>query len=149
LIVGATALLEWPRNELSILWQTWVSAAAAAALVRVTMARRPDRDELAIPGLVVPAVGVALLGPLSVHAVICVATSAEWAAAKNFHAWVAMSALLTAIWTRCGRSAPCWPRSSGAWSIQEIRSIRRRVVRRRGYCPQQWRCFAPDLHGHG
>lgn len=72
-----------------------MSAAAVAALVRVTMARRPDRDELAIPGLVVRGWRGAP-GPLTVHAVICVATSAEWTAVKNFHAWVAMSALLTA-----------------------------------------------------
>jgi hypothetical protein len=100
LIVGAIALLTSTfrahANELSILWQTWVSAVAAAALVRVTMARAPDRDELAVPGLVVPAVGIALLGPLSVHALVCLATCGEWEVARRFHEWVALSVVFSA-----------------------------------------------------
>jgi hypothetical protein len=101
LIVGAAVLITstfcGDTNELAILGQTWLSALAAAAVVRVTMARRPDRDGLASPGLVVPAVGLALLGPLSVHALVFLATSSPREAARPFHEWVAMSVALTAL----------------------------------------------------
>jgi len=94
LIVGActlfvSALRGHPVAALTVV-VTWCAALAAGWATRAFAAEGPDRDHLAVAGLAVPMVGIALMGPITLHMPL-----AMLGGTQAFDEWVVMSAWIT------------------------------------------------------
>lgn len=94
LIAGAITLfasaLSGQGDAALIVVVTWCAALAAGWAPRVFAAEGPDCDRLDVAGLVVPMVGIALLGPISVHLPF-----ALLGGTRAFDEWVVMCLLCT------------------------------------------------------
>jgi hypothetical protein len=119
LIAGAIALVVAMISGLAhaypIVGVSWAAAAGAVVLAWATQGHGPDRDRLAVAGLVVPIVGIALFGPISVHVAI---GAMAGAAAADVDVWVKASLVITGVAhavfaslaaTRAARLAGGWP----------------------------------------
>ena len=99
LIVGAAALVyllaETRRPNVAYAIPVIWAAAAVAYVLGAVLGSRRTLDhalELAVPGLAVPAAGVALMLPLTLHLLVGVAFLS---AVRHFDDWAAMSAIFT------------------------------------------------------
>jgi hypothetical protein len=94
LIAGAITLIASALSEQGdaalIVVVTWCAALTAGWATRVFAAEGPDRDGLGVAGLVVPMIGIALLGPISMHLPF-----ALLGGTRTFDDWVVMSLVCT------------------------------------------------------
>jgi len=98
LIAGTCALAIAAATQhgdtIRIIVSTWIAGGLAAAVARRHVPAHPNHDALGVASLVVPIVGLFLIGPLSLHllvvALICVLNPGA-DLASGFDTWVAMS----------------------------------------------------------
>jgi hypothetical protein len=93
ILVQRLATLDAPQSRRLIL-TTWAAAFAAYLIVGRLGSRRvlDHAGELAIPGLVVPSIGVALLLPLTLHMPLAMLVAPG---ARAFDDWAEISAIIT------------------------------------------------------
>ena len=94
LIAGAITLvassLRGRHGAEQIVVVTWCVALAAGWATRVFATEGPDRDRLGVAGLVVPIVGIALIGPITVHMPFALIGGS-----RAFDEWVVLSTWFT------------------------------------------------------
>jgi len=123
LIAGAITLVVSTQQQQGgaalIVVATWCVALAAGLVPRVFAAQGPDRDRLGVAGLAVPIIGIALIGPITLHLPFALLADPgafdSWVATSTWitgpaHLAFALSGAIRA--TQLARARPAWsPRS--------------------------------------